>query len=92
MPELTNKSGGGSAESYSPEETQPTGVVIDPVWVDQIGRDLDVPFDKDFYRVCCQASYVFQLGGWKARRREAEERNDFAALDRLDRQYEMIGV
>lgn len=91
MPELTNKSGGGSAESCSPAGTQPTGVVIDPIWVDFAGRQ-EIEFPKDFYRVCCQASRVFQLGGWKARHREAEERNDFAALDRLDKEYEMIGV
>lgn len=92
MPGSTNRSGGGSAESYSPAGTQPTGVVIDPVWVDEIGRDHDFPFDKDFYRVCCQAAYVFRLGGWRARRREAEARNDFAALDRLDAEYERIGM
>ena len=67
------------------------GVVIDPFWVDIAGRG-DVEFPPSFYRVCCRASYVFQLGGWRARRRDAEARNDFDALDRLDREYEMIGV
>lgn len=71
--------------------TKYDGTVIDPFWIDIAGRG-DVHFDKDFYRVCCHASYVFQLGGWRARRRAAEERNDFEALDRLDREYEMIGV
>lgn len=67
------------------------GVVIDPFWIDIAGRG-DVEFHKDFYRVCCHASYVFQLGDWRRRRRDAEARNDFDALDRLDREYEMIGV
>ena len=67
------------------------GTVIDPFWVDIAGRD-DVSFPKDFYRLCCAASYRFQMGDWKRRRRDAEARNDFAALDRLDREYEMIGV
>jgi hypothetical protein len=65
-------------------------VVIDPIWVDLAGRD-EIEYPKDFYRVCCRASYVFQLGGWKARRRDAEARNDFDALDRLDKEYERIG-
>lgn len=67
------------------------GTVIDPFWIDIAGRD-DIDFQKDFYRVCRHASYVFQLGDWRRRRREAEARNDFDALDRLDREYEMIGV
>lgn len=67
------------------------GTVIDPVWVDIAGRG-DVEFPKDFYRVCCQASPVFQLGDWRRKRREAEARNDFDALDRLDQEYERIGV
>lgn len=66
------------------------GKVIDPFWIDIAGRG-DVAFQKDFYRVCCHASYVFQMGDWRRRRREAEARNDFAALDRLDQEYEMIG-
>ena len=67
------------------------GTVIDPFWVDIAGRG-DVQFPDGFYRVCCRASYVFQLGEWRRKRREAEARNDFDALDRLDREYEMIGV
>lgn len=67
------------------------GVVIDPFWVDIAGRG-DVEFPKDFYRVCCRASATFQMGGWRQRRRAAEARNDFAELDRLDREYEMIGI
>ena len=67
------------------------GIVIDPFWVDIAGRG-DHHFPANFYRVCCRASYVFQMGGWRARRRAAEERNDFDALDRLDREYEMIGI
>lgn len=66
------------------------GTVIDPLWIDIAGRD-DVQFPAEFYRVCCLASLTFQLGHWRARRREAEARNDFRALDRLDREYEMIG-
>lgn len=70
--------------------TKYDGTVIDPFWIDIAGR-ADVEFPKDFYRVCCRASYVFQLGGWRARRRAAEERNDFDTLDRLDQEYERIG-
>lgn len=66
------------------------GTVIDPFWIDIAGRG-DIDFPKDFYQVCCRASYVFQLGGWRARRRDAEARNDFDTLDRLDRECEMIG-
>lgn len=66
------------------------GTVIDPFWVDIAGRG-DVQFPPGFYRACRHASVVFQLGAWRARRRDAEARNDFAALDRLDREYEMIG-
>lgn len=67
------------------------GTVIDPFWVDIAGRE-EVSFPSAFYAVCCRASYVFQMGDWRRRRREAEARNDFDALDRLDREYEMIGV
>lgn len=67
------------------------GTVIDPFWIDIAGRG-DIHFQPDFYRVCCRAAYVFQMGDWKRRRREAEARNDFDTLDRLDREYEMIGV
>lgn len=70
--------------------TKYDGVVIDPFWVDIAGRG-DQHFPKDFYRVCCHASYVFQLGDWRRRRRAAEERNDFDALDSLDREYERLG-
>lgn len=66
------------------------GTVIDPFWIDIAGRD-DLHFPPDFYRVCRLASVTFQLGHWRARRRDAEARNDFDALDRLDREYEMIG-
>lgn len=67
------------------------GTVIDPTWVDIAGRG-DRTFPAGFYGICCRASYVFQMGDWRRRRREAEARNDFDALDRLDREYEMIGV
>jgi hypothetical protein len=67
------------------------GVVIDPFWLDIAGRG-DIELPKPFYAVVQRASYVFQLGDWKRQRREAEARNDFDALDRLDRAYEMIGV
>lgn len=70
--------------------TKYDGTVIDPFWIDIAGRG-DVPFPKDFYRVCCHASYVFRLGDWRRRRREAEARNDFRALDILDQEYETIG-
>lgn len=71
--------------------TRYDGVVIDPFWVDIAGRD-DVEFPAGFYRVCSRASYVFRLGDWRRRRRAAEARNDFDALDRLDREYEMLDV
>ena len=71
--------------------TRYDGTVIDPFWVDIAGRG-DVEFPKAFYNVCCHASYVFRLGDWRRRWREAEAKNDFAALDRLDREYEMLGV
>lgn len=70
--------------------TKYDGTVIDPFWIDIAGRG-DVQFNPDFYRVCRMASVTFQLGDWRRRRREAEARNDFAALDRLDREYERIG-
>ena len=43
-------------------------------------------------RGMAHACYVFQLGGWKKLRREAEARNDFEMLDHLDRAYERIGL
>lgn len=66
------------------------GVVIDPFWIDIAGRG-DVEFPDRFYRLACHASYVFQLGDWKRRHREACDRKDWDALDRLDREYERIG-
>lgn len=66
------------------------GVVIDPFWIDLAGRQ-EIEFPDAFYGACCRASYMFQLGAWRARRRDAEARNDFAALDQLDREYERIG-
>lgn len=81
---------------YSPKGDQPMpmrpydGVVIDPFWIDIAGRDVEYP--SAFYRTCCKASYVFRLGDWKRKWREAEARNDFAALDRLDREFESIGA
>lgn len=67
------------------------GIVIDPIWVDYAGRG-EVEFPKELYRTCCRASYVFQLGEWRRRYRLAAARNDFDMLDRLDREYEMIGA
>jgi hypothetical protein len=67
------------------------GTVIDPIWVDLAGRG-EVEFPPSFYGACCRASFVFQYGNWKRRWREAEARNDFAALDRLDKEYERIGM
>jgi hypothetical protein len=67
------------------------GTVIDPFWVDLAGRD-EATFPSGFYRACCRASPVFQLGDWRRRRREAEARNDFRALDALDQEYERIGM
>lgn len=67
------------------------GVVIDPFWIDIAGRG-DHHFPAGFYGACCKASYVFRMGDWHRRRRDAEARNDFDALDRLDREYEMIGA
>lgn len=66
------------------------GTVIDPFWIDIAGRG-DVEFPSSFYRTACKASYVFRLGDWRRKRREAEARNDFDALDRLDKEYEMLG-
>lgn len=68
------------------------GTVIDPYWIDIAGRGDDFPSQtyQTFYRKCCEASYRFRLGDWRRRRRDAEARNDFAALDRLDREYEML--
>lgn len=42
--------------------------------------------------VMALACYTFQLGDWRVRRRRAEARNDFAELDRMDREYEKIGL
>jgi hypothetical protein len=67
------------------------GTVIDPRWVDIAGRD-EATFPPGFYQVCCRAGPIFQLGDWKRRRRIAEERNDFRELDRLDQEYERIGM
>jgi hypothetical protein len=71
--------------------TKYDGVVIDPFWIDIAGRG-DHEFPKPFYQVCCRASYVFQMGDWQRRRRVAEANKDWDAMDRLDREYEMIGV
>lgn len=77
-------------ESYEMGMKRYDGKVIDPFWIDIAGRR-DVDFPLPFYTLCCRASYVFQLGDWRRRRREAEARNDFEALDRLDYEYERIG-
>ena len=60
-------------------------VVIDPV---------RLHFDSygDAGPVMARASYTFQLGAWRARRRIAEAANDFPMLDQLDREYERLGL
>lgn len=68
------------------------GTVIDPFWVDIAGRGEEHRFQPGFYAACRRASVTFQMGNWKARHRAAEARNDWDALDRLDREYEMIGA
>lgn len=76
----------------------PNSNVIDPFALDLMGHEKgvvgsgpDCLMRPAFYRVIIKASYTFQLGDWRRRRRVAVEKNDFAALDRLDREYEMIG-
>lgn len=59
--------------------------VIDPI-------KLHVQSCGDAGPVMARACAVFQLGDWRRRWREAQAANDFAALDRLDRQFEMIGL
>lgn len=72
--------------------TKYDGVVIDPVWMDLAARGDDFYLPPSLYAKVRLASYTFQLGQWRRKWREAEARNDFAALDRLDREYEMIGA
>lgn len=60
-------------------------VVINPV-------RLHIDSDGNAGPVMARACYTFQLGSWKARRRRAEENNDFPALDRLDSEYERLGL
>lgn len=42
--------------------------------------------------VMARACRVFQTGAWKRKWREAQEQDDYEAMDRLDRQWEMIGL
>lgn len=60
-------------------------VVIDPV-------RLHVDSDGDAGPVMARACYTFQLGSWRGRRRRAEMMNDFAEMDRLDSEYERLGL
>lgn len=76
-----------------------TSNVIDPVALDFFGREEgkvgqipDAMMTPKFYGLICKASYRFQMGDWRRRRRDAEARNDFQALDRLDHEYELIGA
>lgn len=62
-------------------------VVIDPIRL-----HVDQELTGSAARLMAHACYVFQLGGWKKLRREAEARNDFRMLDELDRAYERIGL
>jgi len=66
--------------------------VIDPISLAFIGeQNRETPRMTDnFFSLMCRASSTFMMGDWKRRRREAEARNDFDALDRLDHEYEII--
>lgn len=63
------------------------GIVINPIRLHQ-----DQELTGRAAKLMAHACYVFQLGGWRKMRREAEARNDFRTLDELDRAYERIGL
>jgi len=63
------------------------GIVINPIRLHQ-----DQELSGHAAKLMAHACYVFQLGGWRKLRREAEARNDFDMLDDLDRAYERIGL
>lgn len=62
-----------------------TGVVIDPV-------RLHVESCGNAGPVIALACRTFQRANWLRRWREATEVKDYYTLDRLDREYEMIGL
>lgn len=62
-----------------------SGLVINPI-------KLHVESNGDAGPIMARACYTFQHGWWRARRRIAEANNDFAMLDRLDAEYERIGL
>ena len=68
------------------------GTVIDPIWLDRATREVDLGIPPMLHAKLRLASITFQLGDWRRKWREAADRNDFAMLDYLDRQFEMIGV
>lgn len=68
-------------------------VIIDPVALGFLLNEEEAFIPDPIYRETIRrASLVFQLGHWRALRRAAEARNDFATLDHLDKTYEMIGT
>lgn len=61
------------------------GELIDPVRQHVYG---DGSTSKVIHRACI----VFQTGRWRQRWRKAQAEDDFSTLDRLDREFEMIGL
>ena len=62
-----------------------TGEVIDPI-------KLHWDSGGEAGPTIAQASYIFQLGNWKRRYRIAKEKEDWATMDQMDREYEMLGL
>lgn len=61
------------------------GIVIDPV-----ARHINSCGDAG--PVMARACAVFQTGAWRRRWRQAQEDEDYSTMDRLDREWEMIGL
>ena len=57
------------------------------------GRVIRIKFREDL--VCPKLNRlrsIMELGAWRAKWREAREANDWDAMDRLDKEYDMVGL
>ena len=63
---------------------KPSADIITPgLCMDRLCTDAERPWDRKYIA-------TFSLAIWRKRWRRAQEENDFAAMDTLDREYEQI--
>ena len=54
---------------------------------------IEIKFSEDLpTRAQNKLRYAMEMGQWRRAWREAEAAKDYYALDRLDRQYELVGL